>query len=539
MKQLMKTILTSILTLTLLFSLISCGAMPQGPNADPSPSPGGSYGDALNGLGGAIGSVPDSVVGDESMPGEPTPGEPDQGDDTQPNSKENPFVSVDTTPTSTFSADVDTASFTLLRKMLNEGMPLDYLSLYGGYFRSEEFINYFRYTANAPEAGELFGTTASFSPCPWNEENVLMYLTLQAEVPTERLANNLVFLIDVSGSMASSNKLTLLKQSFSYLIDNLAPDDLVSIVTYSGKEQVVLTGCPACEKETILSAINSLVAKGSTNGEAGLEKAYQIAQQYYIEGGNNRIIMASDGDLNVGISSTEELEAYISDKRNEGVFLSVLGFGTGNYQDAKMETLANKGNGAYYYIDSLNEAEKVFTTDLTATLYTVGKDVKLQLTFGADYVDAWRLIGYENRVLDNEDFEDDTKDAGEVGAGHQVTVCYELRLREGATPEAESELASLSIRYKAPDEDVSRLTTHSLTYGESGHTEADRAWIAALIQLAMYLNNSSYLPDGGSVNMNTLYAMFESGVVSPDSQQMTYRIEFLELLAQYVSDPNK
>ena len=498
MKQLMKTILTSILTLALLFSFISCGAMPapQGPNADPSPAPGGDngYNDLFDDLGGPIGSIPDGAVGDEFTPSEPTPGNPDQGEENLPSTQENPFVSVDETPTSTFSADVDTASFSLFRQMLKSGWSLEELQCAGVAFRSEEFINYFRYVANAPEHGAIFGKTVSFDACPWNEENLLMYLTLQAEVPTERLANNLVFLIDVSGSMASSNKLPLLKESFGTLLDNLAPDDLISIVTYSGKEQVVLTACPVSDKQTIMNAINGLRASGSTNGEAGLEKAYQIAQQHYIEGGNNRIIMASDGDLNVGISSIEDLKAYISDKKNEGVFLSVLGFGMGNYQDEKMETIANNGNGAYYYIDSLSEAEKVFSRELTATLYTVGKDVKLQLTFNADYVDAWRLVGYENRVLNNEDFEDDTKDAGEVGAGHQVTVCYELKLREGADPAADAELASLSVRYKAPDEDASRLNTYTLAAGAQEHTLADREFISGLVMLAMYLNNSSYLP---------------------------------------------
>lgn len=530
MKHLFKKLTTLSLLAALLLSLIACGGMAPG-GFDPAPDNKAPSNDGWSDFGdmGAAGGAPSDGSYDESAPGEPSP-PPEGGNDAVPEGKENPFVSTDTTPTSTFSADVDTASYTLLRQFLQRGYTLESLQKSGVVFRSEEMINYFRYTAKSPAVGELFGTTVSFDACPWNEQNLLMYLTLQAEVPTERLANNLVFLIDVSGSMRSSNKLPLLQQSFSHLVDNLAPDDLISIVTYSGKEEVVLTACPVSEKETILNAINSLTASGSTNGEAGLERAYQIAKQHYIEGGNNRIIMASDGDLNVGISSIEDLKAYISDKKNEGIFLSVLGFGTGNYQDEKMETLANNGNGAYYYIDGMSEAEKVFSRELSSTLYTVGKDVKLQLTFNADFVSAWRLVGYENRVLDNEDFEDDTKDAGEVGAGHQVTVLYELRMVEGSTPADTDELASLSIRYKLPDEDTSKLNTYSLTAGSEEHTATDRQHISGLVMLTMLINKSSYLPD--AITLNSICDHLAQGTAHPDPDQMAYRNELLELLAK-------
>jgi Ca-activated chloride channel family protein len=372
-------------------------------------------------------------------------------------------------------------------------------------------VNYFRYLANAPRGDEPFGTTVSFDACPWNSESVLLYLTLQAEVPVEAPANNLVFLIDVSGSMASANKLPLLQKAFSYLVDSLGEEDTVSIVTYSGKESVVLSGCPASDKTRILNAISSLKASGSTNGQAGLQRAYEVARNYYIEGGNNRIIMASDGDLNVGISSVEELKNYISTKREEGIFLSVLGFGSGNYQDEKMETIANHGNGAYYYIDSEREAERVLTGDLTAMLHTVAKDVKLQITFSSDFVSAYRLIGYENRVLNNEDFTDDTKDAGEVGAGHQVTVCYELLLREG-TPTAEDVMATLSVRYKAPDADVSEEKTYSLAYGMNQHTKEDCALINSLIMLSMILREDKLLTGAPHISLSYLVECFEENI---------------------------
>ena len=322
-------------------------------------------------------------------------------------------------------------------------------------------------------------------------------MTLQATNATPTEGNNLVFLIDVSGSMSSSDKLPLLKTAFSYLVDHLSENDVISIVTYSGKEAVVLDGCSGNKKEDILVAINSLKASGSTNGEAGLQKAYQLAEKHRIEGGNNRIIMASDGDLNVGISSESALKEYITQKRDAGIFLSVLGFGTGNYRDSKMETLADNGNGVYLYIDGASEAEKVFSTDLLGNLYTVAKDVKMQITFDKTYVSSFRLIGYENRLLNEEDFTDDTKDAGEVGSGHQVTVCYELTLTENAMAEGANWL-ELAVNYKLPDEQASVLPNlYNIGYANYTETpDADRAFMIAVIETCMLLHNSKYLPSG-------------------------------------------
>ena len=353
-------------------------------------------------------------------------------------------------------------------------------------------------------------------------------MTLQAPAAIETQGNNLVFLIDVSGSMMSNDKLPLLKKAFSHLTDQLTERDTVSIVTYSGREEVILSGCPGNQKETILQKINALVANGSTAGEAGLRRAYEIAEAHLIEGGNNRIIMASDGDLNVGISSAEELTAFISAQRQKGVYLSVLGFGTGNYRDANMEALADNGNGVYYYIDGESEAERVFSTNLLGTLYTVAKDVKLQLTFDPAYVASYRLIGYENRILNDEDFLDDTKDAGEVGAGHQVTVCYELTLAEGARTEG-AEWMSLAVNYKKPDSDTAEAPRlYSIGFSDYSEELSSEDWFrVCIIELCMLLHNSKYLPQAGV----SLSGLIET-LTALDLSSHPDRAEFLALLIQ-------
>ena len=440
----------------------------------------------------------------------------------KPSFVENPFISTQENNLSTFSSDVDTASYTYFRKMVNRGYTLDQLVNNGSAFRTEEFINYFRYDVREPEEGELFGVATELSTCPWNEENLLLRITLQAEQAINDGGNNLVFLIDVSGSMSSDDKLPLLKRAFAYLVENLDRDDTVSIVTYSGKEAVVLDGANGIETAEIMNAINNLNASGSTNGEAGLTMAYQIAEKHFKPDGNNRIIMASDGDLNVGISSAEELTAYIEEKRDQGVYLSVLGFGTGNYQDAKMEALADNGNGVYYYIDGETEAEKVFGTDLVGTLYTVAEDVKLQLEFNKDRVESYRLIGYENRKMANEDFENDKKDAGEVGASHQVTVCYEIKLKsvEGSGI-VDAPLATLRVRYKNPGEEMSLLNEYMIS-GYVGEMSDDQRFICAIVELCMILHNSQHL---GDVTLDSVVAELDA-ITLTDS----YKVEFRELL---------
>lgn len=441
---------------------------------------------------------------------------------------ENPFLSTNEQNVSTLSADVDTASYSYFRKMVANGYSLQDLIRTGSAFRTEEFINYFRYESKAPDAGELFGVQAELVDCPWNSSAVLLRMTLQAEQAEKKDGNNLVFLIDVSGSMQSSDKLPLLQESFSILIDQLDSNDTVSIVTYSGEERVVLEGCRGDQKTTLKNAILSLEAQGSTYGEAGLKKAYELAARYHIEGGNNRIIMASDGDLNVGISSAEELKNFVSEKRAQGTYLSVLGFGTGNYRDSNMEALADNGNGVYYYIDGASEAEKVFGADLFSTLYTIAKDVKLQVTFNPAAVASYRLIGYENRILNEEDFRDDTKDAGDVGAGHQVTVCYELVLTEQAKA-MEEEWLTLAISYKPENEEMSRENSYAIGK-ENYMPEAgdDIRFIISLIQTAMILHQSNYLGDTTLENVLEELAGQELGGDA-------YRTEFYNLIQKLVS----
>lgn len=453
----------------------------------------------------------------------------------EPTFIENPFISTETENVSTFSADVDTASYSYFRKLVNSGYDMNALINSGSNFRTEEFINYFKYDVSQPAEGELFGVSSIITQCPWNENGLLLALTLQAETAKPSNGNNLVFLIDVSGSMSSQDKLPLLKKSFAYLVGNLSPSDKISIVTYSGREQVVLDGCSGGDSDRILSAINGLKASGSTNGEAGLSEAYRIAEKNRIEGGNNRIIMASDGDLNVGISSADELKSYVETKRDSGTYLSVLGFGFGNYRDSNMEALADNGNGVYYYIDGESEAEKIFGTDLLGTLYTMAEDVKLQLTFDKDIISQYRLVGYENRLLSREDFEDDTKDAGEVGASHQVTVCYELVMQDGTslTPEEQTEWLSLAVRYKNPGEPLSLLNEYSIGSAEYTQTQSeDIRFICCLIQTCMILHKSEYV---GGVMVEDIIAELESMDMSdhPD------RAEFCTLLKTAISKISK
>ncbi len=445
--------------------------------------------------------------------------------DSQQTLAENPFIDAARSPISTFSADVDTASYTYFRKLASQGYSLEGLKqqIKQAPLRTEEMINYFDYSYTMPAEGEVFGVQTTVAKTPWNDNSYLLMLGLATEAVEEKGANNLVFLIDVSGSMASADKLPLLKKAFSNLVAALDERDVVSIVTYSGREAVVLSGCRGDRDEEIMNAINSLEAKGSTNGEAGMTKAYSLAKDYFIEGGNNRIIMASDGDLNVGISSESELKAYIETKRNEGIFLSVLGFGTGNYKDAKMSALAENGNGVYYYIDGEREAEKVLGTDLLSTLYTVAKDVKLQLTFDSATVAKYRLIGYESRILNTEDFEDDTKDAGDVGAGHTVTVCYELILNDTTAVEGEPrDIATLGIRCKAPDALESVPYEYLITEAAiTNEPSDDFKYIACVIETAMILNGSRY--NAGGVTLADVVETLSAFDLSADEYKTEFR----------------
>lgn len=394
--------------------------------------------------------------------------------------RENPFLAATRNPLSTFSIDVDAASYGNIRRFINQGEmpPKDAV-------RIEEMVNYFTYDYPQPKSDVPFSISTELAECPWNPQHHLLHVGLQGkQIPTETLPpSNLVFLIDVSGSMEYSNKLPLLKKGFRMLTDQLRDEDRVAIVVYAGAAGVVLASTPGSDKATIKEAIDRLQAGGSTAGGAGIQLAYDIAKKHFREGGNNRVILATDGDFNIGESSNAGMERMIEKKREDGIFLTVLGFGMGNYKDSKMEVLADKGNGNYAYIDNIQEAKKVLVSEFGGTLFTIAKDVKFQIEFNPAKVQGYRLIGYENRALKSEDFHDDKKDAGELGSGHTVTALYEiipvgtdagdllksvddLKYQQQKTERSASrtdEWLTLKLRYKAPDSNTSQLLEQPLT----------------------------------------------------------------------------
>ena len=409
-------------------------------------------------------------------------------------------------PVTTFSADVDRASYSNVRRMLNYGQ-----KPHKDAVRIEELINYFDYNYTPPAEGSKtpLNATTTLSSCPWNPDNYLLRIGLQAKKIdlTKAPPSNIVFLIDTSGSMDEPNKMPLLKASLKLLLDNLRPEDRIAIVVYASQTGIALPSTPAKEKEKISKVIDDLVASGSTAGGAGLQTAYEVAEKNFLPKGNNRIILATDGDFNVGISSRDELQRLVEEKRNNGIYISVLGYGMGNYRDDMVETIANKGNGNYAYIDNLTEAKKVLVNEFGGTLYTVAKDVKLQLEFNPQYVKEYRLVGYENRALANEDFENDKKDAGEIGAGHTVTALYELVPAKGATTDGlryqkqvkegfANELAFLKIRYKDPvvkdAKSVEESTPIPFTLTDLTQTDDDYRFAAAVAEWGMLLRNSKY-----------------------------------------------
>ncbi|MCM1325906.1 MAG: VWA domain-containing protein [Bacteroidales bacterium] len=429
------------------------------------------------------------------------------------------FASVASTPLSTFSADVDTASYSNIRRMIEDGYGLDEIP--AGAVRIEEMLNYFSYDYKLPGKDEPFGVTTVIGDCPWNEDAKLLQIGLKTQKIdfSEAPASNLVFLLDVSGSMYSNDKLPLLQKSFSLLAEELTEKDTVSIVTYAGSDRVVLKGESGDHKEKIIEAINGLEAGGSTNGADGIETAYALAEEYFIEGGNNRVILATDGDLNVGVSSESDLKDLVTEKRKSGVFLSVLGFGTGNIKDNKMEALADNGNGNYAYIDSISEAKKVLVDEMGATLVTVAKDVKLQVEFNPAYIKGYRLLGYENRALAAEDFEDDKKDAGEIGAGHTVTALYEivpvdskqeieapsLKYRDEGTGVENGEWLNVKIRYKEPEGEESLLKEYPVT--EKAYRKEpsqDFYFAAAVAEFGLLLRDSEYKGSASFDNVKKL-----------------------------------
>ena len=454
---------------------------------------------------------------------------------------ENEYKDVLKQPLSTFSIDVDKASYSNVRRFINMGQlpPVDAV-------RIEEMINYFNYDYPEPDGKHPFSVYTELSTCPWNPAHQLLHVGLKGKsIDKEELpASNLVFLLDVSGSMNSPNKLPLLKNAFHMLVNELRDEDRVAIVVYAGAAGLVLESTSGAEKKTILSSIEQLSAGGSTAGGQGLLLAYKVAEENFIDGGNNRIILATDGDFNVGVSSNADMERLVEKKRDKGIFMTVLGFGMGNYKDDKMEIIADKGNGNYAYIDNIQEARKVLVSEFGGTLFTIAKDVKFQLEFNPARVKAYRLIGYENRLLNDEDFNDDKKDAGEMGAGHNVTALYEL-IPAGSTENTGSidplkyqenqdkvkanhrgELLTVKLRYKKPDGTTSTMFENPVkgeVLGKRSTSESFR-FAAAVAEFGMILRDSEFKSDA---SIEDVIALAQNG---RGEDPEGYRGEFLKLV---------
>ncbi len=456
---------------------------------------------------------------------------------------ENRFVSPLDEAFSTFSLDVDKAAYANVRRFINSGLkpPVDAV-------RIEEMINYFEYQYPSPKNDDIVAVSTTLTDCPWNENMQLLHLGLQSKkIDFNDLPNsNIVFLIDVSGSMRSPNKLPLVISSFKLLLDQLRPQDRVAIVTYAGSAGVALASTPASEKQKILEGLERLSAGGSTAGAQGIITAYEIAVQNFIKDGNNRVVLATDGDFNVGISDNKSLETLIEEKLKTGVFLSVLGYGIGNYKDSKMQILADKGNGNHAYIDDIQEARKVLVSEFGGTMYTLAKDVKFQIEFNPEVVQYYRLVGYENRLLAKEDFNDDTKDAGELGMGHQMTAIYEI-ISKGKEKDLKSnvdelkyqnkstktdkqsfanELGTIKFRYKAPDSDESKKWEQVISNENKKLSTADSdvQFSTAVAFAGLLLRNS------GSVQDKDYEDMIDLADKARGTDKDGYRAEFIRMM---------
>ena len=454
--------------------------------------------------------------------------------------EENPFRKVVREPLSTFGIDVDTASYANVRRFLRQGSlpPKDAV-------RIEEMVNYFSYTYGAPSGENPVAVLMDLVRAPWKQEHLLLRIGIQAETidPAERPPGNLVFLLDVSGSMRPADKLPLLKRAMRLLIKNLGEKDRVAFVTYAGESAVVLPSTPCDRKEEIFRALEHIMAGGPTNGEAGIREAYATAAAHFIPGGTNRVILATDGDFNLGMTDEGSLIRLIRNQARSGIFLSVLGLGTGNYKDAALESLANRGNGNFAYLDSLEEARKVLVRELGATLVTVAKDAKIQIEFNPARVDSYRLIGYENRALRHEEFNDDTRDGGEIGAGHQVTVLYEIVPAGTGSPAGRvdplkyqtppapnragdaGEWLTLKIRYKPPDQDQSRLLEFTHSGSAAGFADAapDFRFASAVAAFGMILRDS---PHRGTATLEQVLGWAQAAA---GDDPHGYRGEFVRL----------
>jgi Ca-activated chloride channel family protein len=454
---------------------------------------------------------------------------------------ENGFRSTSAEPLSTFSIDVDRASYSNIRRYVRDGKlpPKDAV-------RIEEMVNYFPYDYATPRASEPFSVTTEVGEAPWQPQHRLVRIGLQAQrVELGKMPpNNLVFLIDVSGSMQPPNKLPLLKQSMRMLVNELRPIDRVAMVVYAGNAGLVLPSTPGSDKAKIMEALEALEAGGSTAGGAGIRLAYEVAHEHHLENGNNRVILATDGDFNIGVSSDAEMVRLIEEKRKQGTFLTVLGFGMGNLKDSKLEQLADHGNGNYAYIDDLHEARKILVTELGGTLLTVAKDVKIQVEFNPARVSAYRLIGYENRLLANEDFDNDAKDAGEIGAGHSVTALYEvvpvgvtgtiktsdLKLRyqeprKNAQTAAGNELLFVKVRYKEPKSSRSELLERAVP-DRATSSATDLRFAASVAAFGMVLRHSEHR---GSADYDMVLRLARESLGKDVDR---YRTDFVQLVEQ-------
>lgn len=455
--------------------------------------------------------------------------------------RETGYKDVLNNPLSTFSIDVDNAAYSNVRRFINNGQLPP-----AGAVRIEEMLNYFTYNYPEPEGEHPFSVITELSDCPWNSKSQLLHVGLQGKNidKTELPNSNLVFLIDVSGSMYGENRLPLAKTAMKMLLDELRPNDKVSIVVYSGDTRIVLESTPASNKQKIAAAISSVQAGGSTAGGQALRMAYDIAESNFIENGNNRIIMCTDGDFNVGESSNASMEQLVEEKREKGVFITVLGFGMGNYKDDRLEIIANKGNGNYGYIDNIQEARKVLISEFAGTLYTIAKDVKLQIEFNPARVKAYRLIGYENRRLNDEDFNDDTKDAGEMGAGHSVTALYEIipagsdmdipgvdplkyqknQIRKSIDESAE--LLTVKARYKQADGDKSVKFDHVVDGDiiNISKTSKNFRFAASVAEFGLLIGDSDYK---GTASFDNI---IKTALASKGKDDEGYRAEFINLV---------
>ncbi|MCH8245392.1 MAG: von Willebrand factor type A domain-containing protein [Bacteroidetes bacterium] len=449
------------------------------------------------------------------------------------------FLNPRISPLSTFSIDVDAASYSNMRRFITTGQrpPVDAI-------RTEELVNYFDYDYPLPGEKHPVSIYSEVGLAPWNPDNLLMHIGLQAKQLTdeELRPSNLVFLLDVSGSMDSENKIHLLKKSFKLLINELTARDRVAIVVYAGAAGLVLPSTRGDHTDTIWQALEQLQAGGSTAGGAGIKLAYQVASDNLIPDGNNRVILATDGDFNIGVSDTGALVRLLKERKKEGIGLTVLGFGGGNLKDSRLEALADKGDGNYYYIDSILEGKKVFVDQLRSTLYTVAKDVKIQVEFNPAVVGRYRLIGYENRALNAEDFVDDKKDAGEMGSGHTVTALYELVLADnieasdvqnlryqesGVNQNYLDELGTVKVRYKLPDSDESIELDHIVSSATSENTSSDFRFSASVAMFSMLLRDSSFL---GETSASSILDLARA---SKGDDKFGYRAEFIRLVETY------